>query len=100
MSREPARGDFPGREEKSERFHPLIELARGFAPQGAGPAPQPQQTLVLVSTDILGYYGGTAESMRAAIRPPILLNSANDVVRVHGIDIHPGFNFAVEVVRA
>ena len=28
MSREPARGDIPGREEKSERFHPLIELAR------------------------------------------------------------------------
>lgn len=35
----------------------LIELARGFAPQEAGPDPLPQRTLVLVSTDA-GAYGG------------------------------------------
>ena len=35
----------------------LIELARGFAPQEALPAPLPNRTLVLVSTDA-GAYGG------------------------------------------
>ncbi len=35
----------------------LIELARGFAPQDAGPDPMPDRTLVLVSTDA-GSYGG------------------------------------------
>jgi hypothetical protein len=35
----------------------LIELARGFAPRGATIAPQPQRTLVLLSTDG-GAYGG------------------------------------------
>ena len=35
----------------------LIELAKGFAPQELGPDPQPQHTLVFVSTDA-GVYGG------------------------------------------
>ncbi len=35
----------------------LIELARGFAPQERSPAPIPNRTLVLVSTDA-GAYGG------------------------------------------
>ncbi|MGH3132463.1 MAG: M28 family peptidase [Gaiellaceae bacterium] len=35
----------------------LIELARGYAPRGAGAAPLPARTLVLVSTDG-GAYGG------------------------------------------
>jgi hypothetical protein len=35
----------------------LIELARGYAPQESSPAPLPQRTLVLVSTDA-GAYGG------------------------------------------
>jgi hypothetical protein len=35
----------------------LIELARGYAPQGSVAAPLPQRTLVLVSTDA-GAYGG------------------------------------------
>src|SRR4029453_19006935 len=39
----------------------LIELARGFAPQGAGPPPEPQRTLVFVSTDAGAYGGAGAE---------------------------------------
>jgi hypothetical protein len=35
----------------------LAELARGYAPQELAPAPQPDRTLVLVSTDA-GAYGG------------------------------------------
>jgi hypothetical protein len=35
----------------------LIELARGYAPQESSPAPSPDRTLVLVSTDA-GAYGG------------------------------------------
>lgn len=35
----------------------LIELARGFAPQGASSTPEPQRTLVLVSSDA-GAFGG------------------------------------------
>jgi hypothetical protein len=46
----------------------LIELARGFAPQGAGPAPQPQQTLVLLSTDA-GAYGGAGAERFAETSP-------------------------------
>lgn len=46
----------------------LIELARGFAPQGAGPAPRPQRTLVFVSTDA-GAYGGAGAERFAASSP-------------------------------
>ncbi|OFW71671.1 MAG: hypothetical protein A2Y55_10400 [Actinobacteria bacterium RBG_16_68_12] len=46
----------------------LIELARGFAPQGATAAPLPQRTLVLVSTDA-GAYGG-AGAVRFAETSP------------------------------
>jgi peptidase M28-like protein len=46
----------------------LIELARGFAPQGAGPAPQPHQTLVFVSTDA-GAYGGAGAERFAETSP-------------------------------
>ncbi len=46
----------------------LIELARGFAPQGATSAPLPQRTLVLVSTDA-GAYGG-AGAVRFAETSP------------------------------
>jgi len=46
----------------------LIELARGFAPQGATAAPLPQRTLVLVSTDA-GAYGG-AGAVRFAKTSP------------------------------
>ncbi len=46
----------------------LIELARGFAPQGASAAPLPQRTLVLVSTDG-GAYGG-AGAVRFAETSP------------------------------
>lgn len=43
----------------------LIELARGFAPSGAAAPPQPQRTLVLVSTDA-GAYGGAGARRFAA----------------------------------
>lgn len=46
----------------------LIELARGFAPQGAAPAPLPNRTLILVSTDA-GAYGG-AGAVRFARTSP------------------------------
>jgi hypothetical protein len=46
----------------------LIELARGFAPQEAGPDPQPQRTLVLVSTDA-GSYGGAGAARFAETSP-------------------------------
>ncbi len=38
----------------------LIELARGYAPQSATPAPRPRRTLVLVSTDGGAFGGGGA----------------------------------------
>ena len=43
----------------------LIELARGFAPRGASVAPQPQRTLVLVSTDG-GAWGGAGAARFAS----------------------------------
>jgi hypothetical protein len=46
----------------------LIELARGFAPRGATSAPQPERTLVLVSTDG-GAYGGAGAARFAATSP-------------------------------
>jgi hypothetical protein len=46
----------------------LIELARGFAPQEAGPAPQLRRTLVLVSTDA-GAYGGAGAERFARTSP-------------------------------
>jgi len=46
----------------------LIELARGFAPQGAGPAPQPQRTLVLLSSDA-GAFGGAGAERFASTSP-------------------------------
>jgi hypothetical protein len=46
----------------------LIEIARGFAPQGTAPAPRPQRTLVLVSTDA-GAYGGAGARRFAAESP-------------------------------
>ena len=46
----------------------LIELARGFAPRGASVAPQPQRTLVLVSTDA-GAYGGAGAARFVAESP-------------------------------
>lgn len=46
----------------------LIELARGFAPQELGPDPQPQRTLVLVSTDA-GVYGGAGAERFAETSP-------------------------------
>jgi hypothetical protein len=46
----------------------LIELARGFAPQETRPAPLPQRTLVLVSTDA-GAFGG-AGAVRFAEESP------------------------------
>jgi hypothetical protein len=42
----------------------LIEIARGFAPQETAPAPRPQRTLVLVSTDGGAY--GSAGAVRFA----------------------------------
>jgi hypothetical protein len=46
----------------------LIELARGFAPRGAAAAPQPQRTLVLVSTDG-GAFGGAGAARFASQSP-------------------------------
>ena len=42
----------------------LVELARGFAPQEAGPTPLPNRTLVLVSADG-GAYGGAGAAQFA-----------------------------------
>ena len=44
----------------------LVELARSFAPQEAGPDPQPQHTLVFVSTDGGAYGGAGAERFAEA----------------------------------
>jgi hypothetical protein len=46
----------------------LIELARGFAPQDAGPDPLPNRTLVLVSTDA-GAWGGAGAGRFVATSP-------------------------------
>ena len=46
----------------------LIELARGFAPQETAPAPRPQRTLVLVSTDG-GAFGGAGAARFVAESP-------------------------------
>ena len=46
----------------------LLELARGFGPQGSAPAPVPQRTLVFVSTDG-GAYGGAGASYFARTSP-------------------------------
>jgi hypothetical protein len=46
----------------------LIELARGFAPQETAPAPRPDRTLVLVSTDA-GAYGGAGAARFADVSP-------------------------------
>ena len=46
----------------------LIELARGFAPQRAVPAPLPNRTLILVSTDA-GAYGGAGADRFARTSP-------------------------------
>ena len=46
----------------------LIELAKGFAPQEVGPDPQPQRTLVFVSTDA-GVYGGAGAERFARTSP-------------------------------
>jgi Peptidase family M28 len=46
----------------------LIELARGYAPQESSPAPRPQRTLVLVSTDA-GAYGGAGAARFADESP-------------------------------
>src|SRR5439155_25860706 len=43
----------------------LIELAGGFAPQATAPAPRPERTLVLVSTDA-GAYGGAGSARLVA----------------------------------
>ncbi|CAN5835906.1 hypothetical protein BH18ACT13_BH18ACT13_01330 [soil metagenome] len=46
----------------------LIELARGFAPQGAAAAPLPNRTLILLSTDA-GAYGGAGAARFARASP-------------------------------
>ncbi len=46
----------------------LIELARGYASQDSVPAPMPQRTLVLVSTDG-GAYGGAGAGRFAEVSP-------------------------------
>jgi Peptidase family M28 len=46
----------------------LIEIARGFAPQATAPAPLPERTLVLVSTDG-GAYGGAGAARFAETSP-------------------------------
>lgn len=56
----------------------LIELARGFAPQELGPDPQPDRTLVLVSTDGGSYGGAGAE--RFASRSPLAREAIAAVV--------------------
>ncbi len=61
----------------------LIELARGFAPQGAATGALPHRTLVLVSTDA-GSYGG-AGAKRFARESP-LADGAIAVIVLDGID--------------
>ncbi len=63
----------------------LLELARGFAPQNAGPDPLPQHTLVFVSTDA-GAYGGAGAARFAETSP--LAHSAIAVVVLDGIGGH------------
>ena len=63
----------------------LIELARGFAPQGAGPAPQPQRTLVFVSTDA-GAYGGAGAERFAQTSP--LAQAAIATIVLDGLGGH------------
>lgn len=46
----------------------LVELAKGFAPGELGPGPQPQRTLVFVSTDA-GVYGGAGAARFGATSP-------------------------------
>lgn len=46
----------------------LVELAKGFAPGELGPAPEPQRTLVFVSTDA-GVYGGAGAQRFGATSP-------------------------------
>jgi Peptidase family M28 len=60
----------------------LIELARGFAPQENAPAPLPQRTLVLVSTDA-GAYGG--EGARRFVQESPLAENAEVVIVLDGI---------------
>jgi len=60
----------------------LIELARGFAPQEAGPDPEPQRTIVFVSTDA-GVYGGAGAERFAATSP--LARSAIATVVLDGV---------------
>jgi Peptidase family M28 len=60
----------------------LVELARGFAPQESGPAPLPNRTLVLVSTDG-GSYGGAGAAHFADTSP--LARSAIAVVVLDGL---------------
>jgi hypothetical protein len=60
----------------------LIELARGFAPQEAGPDPEPQRTIVFVSTDA-GAYGGAGAERFAATSP--LARSAIATVVLDGL---------------
>jgi Peptidase family M28 len=60
----------------------LVELARGFASQGSEPAPLPNRTLVLVSTDG-GAHGGAGAERFAETSP--LAQSAVAVVVLDGI---------------
>jgi hypothetical protein len=60
----------------------LIELARGYAPQEAVPAPLPRRTLVLVSTDA-GAYGGAGIRRFADVSPHV--ESAIAAVVLDGI---------------
>jgi hypothetical protein len=60
----------------------LVELARGFAPQETGPAPLPNRTLVLVSTDA-GAYGGAGAAHFA--ESSALARSAIAVVVLDGL---------------
>ena len=61
-------GTDPRKRDNASGTAALIELARGFAPQGALSAPLPNRTLVLVSTDA-GAYGG-AGAVRFARTSP------------------------------
>jgi Peptidase family M28 len=60
----------------------LLELARGFAPPGAGVGPVPEHTLVLVSTDG-GAYGGAGAERFAETSP--YAKSAVAVVVLDGL---------------
>ncbi len=60
----------------------LLELARGFAPPGAGVGPVPEHTLVLVSTDG-GAYGGAGAERFAETSP--FAQSAVAVVVLDGL---------------